>query len=161
MCEPVKVLPLMLKFNKALFSYLYKTVFLFLFTFQFLDGKAQGLLFNSNDSLLTKRTSLRVFSDDVPEFYDHLYINFDLSLWDNAHLGYVFNLAEKDNSYSLSYLYMNGSGFLNFNVDRKSNKIQIPLDKSMLKKGKWMKVRMDFDLKSDKVNLYIGNKVYQ
>jgi DNA-binding SARP family transcriptional activator len=159
--SPLKVLPLMLKFNKALFFYLYKTFFLLLFTFQFLDGKAQGLLFNSNDSLLTKRTSLRVFSNDVPEFHDHLYINFDLSLWDNAHLGYVFNLAEKDNSYSLSYLYMNSSGFLNFNIDRKSNKIQIPLDKSMLKKGKWIKVRMDFDLKGDKVNLYINNKLYQ
>jgi len=151
----------MLKFNKALFFYLYKTVFLFLFTFQFLDGKAQGLLFNSNDSLLTKRTSLRVFSSDVPEFHNHLYINFDLSLWDNAHLGYVFNLAEKDNSYSLSYLYMNSSGFLNFNIDRKSNKIQIPLDKSMLKKGKWIKVRLDFDLKNDQVNLYVNNKLYQ
>jgi DNA-binding SARP family transcriptional activator len=151
----------MLKFNKALFFYLYKTVFLLLFTFQFLDGKAQGLLFNSNDSLLTKRTSLRVFSNDVPEFYGHLYINFDLSLWDNAHLGYVLNLAEKDNSYSLSYLYMNSSGFLNFNIDRKSNKIQIPLDKSMLKKGKWIKVRMDFDLKGDKVSLDIDNKHYQ
>lgn len=151
----------MLKFNRALFFYLYKTVFLLLFTFQFLDGKAQGLLFNSNDSLLTKRTSLRVFSNDLPEFRDHLYINFDLSLWDNSHLGYVLNLAEKDNSYSLSYLYMNGSGFLNFNIDRKSNKIQIPLGKSMLKKGKWMKVRMDFDLKRDKVNLYIDNKLYQ
>ncbi|HTK20814.1 MAG TPA: hypothetical protein VL442_14915, partial [Mucilaginibacter sp.] len=156
----LKVLTLMLKFNKALFSYLYKTFFLLLFTFQFLDSKAQGLLFNSNDSLLTKRTSLRVFSNDVPEFYDHLYINFDLSLWDNAHLGYVFNLAEKDNSYSLSYLYMNSSGFLNFNIDRKSNKIQIPLDRSMLKKGKWIKVRMDFDLKNDKLDLYINNKLY-
>lgn len=151
----------MLKFNKAIFKHLYKITFLLLFTFQFLDSKAQGLLFNSNDSLLTKRTSLRVFSNDVPIFQDHLYINFDLSLWDNAHLGYVFNLAEKDNSYSLSYLYMNGAGFLNFNIDRKSNKIQIPLDKSMLKKGKWIKVRMDLDLKSDKVSLYIDNKLYK
>ncbi|MDO3628190.1 kelch repeat-containing protein [Mucilaginibacter sp. BT774] len=151
----------MLKFNKAFLFYLYKTVFLLLFTFQFLDGTAQGLLFNSNDSLLNKRTSLHVFSNDVPVFHDHLYIQFDLSLWDNAHLGYVCNLAEKDNSYSLSYLYMNGSGFLNFNIDRKSNKIQIPLDKSILKKGKWMKVRMDFDLKNDKVDIDINNKLYQ
>lgn len=151
----------MLKFTKALFFYPYKTIFLLLFTFQLLDGKAQGLLFNSNDSLLTKRTSLHVFGNDVPEFHDHMYVNFDLSLWDNAHLGYVFNLAEKDNSYSLSYLYMNGSGFLNFNIDRKSNKIQIPLDKPLLKKGKWMRVRMDFDLKNDKIGLYINGKLYQ
>lgn len=151
----------MLKTNKTIFFNLYKTVFLFLLALHVFDGKAQGLLFNSNDSLLTKRTSLHVFSDQVPEFKDHLFINFDISLWDNAHLGYVFNLAEKDNSYSLSYLYMNGAGSLNFNIDRQSNKIQIPLDASMLKKGKWMKIRMDLDLKNDKVTLFIDNKHYQ
>jgi DNA-binding SARP family transcriptional activator len=151
----------MLKFKKAFFCYLYKTLFFLIITTRFLDAKAQGLLFNSNDSLLTKRTSFHVFSNDVPEFRNCISINFDLSLWDNAHLGYVFNLSEKDNSYSLSYLYMNGKGFLNFNIDRKSNKIQIPLDASMLKKGKWMKVRIDLDLKNDKVKLYINDKLYR
>jgi DNA-binding SARP family transcriptional activator len=151
----------MLKFKKAFFCYLYKTLFFLIITTRFLDAKAQGLLFNSNDSLLTKRTSFHVFSNDVPEFRNYISINFDLSLWDNAHLGYVFNLSEKDNSYSLSYLYMNGKGFLNFNIDRKSNKIQIPLDASMLKKGKWMKVRIDLDLKNDKVKLYINDKLYR
>ena len=151
----------MLKFKKAFFCYLYKTLFFLILTTRFLDAKAQGLLFNSNDSLLTKRTSFHVFSTDVPEFRNYISINFDLSLWDNAHLGYVFNLSEKDNSYSLSYLYMNGKGFLNFNIDRKSNKIQIPLDASMLKKGKWMKIRIDLDLKNDKVKLYINDKFYQ
>ena len=151
----------MLKIKRAIFLNLFKTVFLFVFILQFLDSRAQGLLFNSNDSLLTKRTSLHVFSADIPQFRDHLSINFDLSLWDNAHLGYVFNLAEKGNSYSLSYLYMNGAGSLNFNIDGKSNKIQVPLDASWLKRGKWMKVRVQFDLKNDKINLYINDKVYR
>ncbi|MDB5153396.1 MAG: hypothetical protein JWR54_2147 [Mucilaginibacter sp.] len=150
----------MLKTNKILLLN-FKVFFLFVLTLQFPDSKAQGLLFNSNDSLLTKRTSLHVFSSDLPVFRDHLSINFDLSLWDNAHLGYVFNLTDKDNSYSLSYLYMNGAGYLNFNIDRQSNKIKIPLQASLLKKEKWMKVKVDLDLQGDKVSIYINNKLYR
>ncbi|MDB5026262.1 MAG: hypothetical protein JWP78_4017 [Mucilaginibacter sp.] len=150
----------MLKTNKILLLN-FKVLFLFVLTLWFPDSKAQGLLFNSNDSLLTKRTSLHVFSSDVPVFQGHLSINFDLALWDNAHLGYVFNLADKESSYSLSYLYMDGAGYLNFNIDRQSNKIKIPLEASLLKKEKWMKVKVDLDLNGDKVTIYINNKLYR
>jgi DNA-binding SARP family transcriptional activator len=145
---------------KTLLSGLRKTILFFILTLGFLDCKAQGLLFNSNDSLLTKRTSLQLFRSEVPLFQDRLLINFDLSLWDNAHLGYVFNLADRDNSYSLSYLYMDGAGYLNFNIDRQSNKITIPLQASMLRKGKWIKVKIDLDLKKDKVSIYINGIAY-
>jgi len=126
-----------------------------------LETGAQGLQFNSEDSLLTQRTSYRVFSKDPPVFQDHFFISFDLSLWDNANLGYVFNLAGNDNSYSLSYLYANGTGTLNFNIDRKSNKISIPLPASLLKKRNWFKVRIDLDLAADKVLIHIDNKTWQ
>jgi len=121
---------------------------------------AQGLLFNSNDSLVTRRTSLRVFGDNVREFHGHLSVSFYLSLWDNAHLGYILNIAGPNNSYSLSYIYLNGRGFLNFNIDRKSNKINIPLDQSLLKKGKWIPVTLDLDLINDKAMLRVNSKQY-
>ena len=136
------------------------TVILFALCVSIQNTKAQGLLFKSNDSLLTKRTSLHVFKSDVPKFRDHFFISFDLSLWDNANLGYIFNLADKDNSYSLSYLYNNGAGYLNLNIDSKSNKIHIPLKSSFLKKKMWNKVRVDFDLKNDKVTITINNQSY-
>ena len=71
--------------------------FLFLF-FNCTAAGAQGLMFNSNDSLVTKRTSYKVFSSNAPEFKDHLVISFDLSLWDNKDLGYIFNLTDNNNS---------------------------------------------------------------
>jgi len=153
----------MFKTNKSVLFNLevFKIVFLFILALHLSDGKAQGLLFNSNDSLVNKRTSLHVFNPDIPTFKDYLVINFDLSLWDNAHLGYVFNLADKDNSYSLSYIYMNGKGYLNFNIDRQSNKIKIPLQASLLKKNSWMKVKIYLDLKADKVNIYVDNVLYE
>lgn len=139
----------------------FRIVALFVLTFNYLNSNAQGLLFNSNDSLVTKRTSLHVFTHDVPVFQDHLEINFDLSLWDNEHLGYVCSLADKDNSYSLSYLYMDGAAYLNFNIDRQSNKIKIPLNSFLLKKGSWIRIKVLMDFKADKVSIYINNALYQ
>jgi len=133
---------------------------LFFLFFHIIGAQAQGLMFNSNDSLLNKRTSYDVFSTHPQLFQDRLSISFDLSLWDTKNLGYIFNLAGKNNSYSLSYLYFNGAAYLNFNVDRKSNKLKIPIQTSQLHKRKWIKVKVDFNLKEDNVKIYIDNQVY-
>lgn len=129
--------------------------------FPLLTTSAQGLQFKSEDSLLTQRTSFRVFSSHAPVFQDHFYIAFDLSLWDNANLGYVFNLSDAAGSYSLSYLYTNGAGILNFNIDSKSNKLKIPLPADLLKKKNWFAVRLDLDLKKDEVTVLVGNQAYR
>ncbi len=133
---------------------------LFFLFFHIIGAQAQGLMFNSNDSLLNKRTSYDVFSTHPQLFQDRLSISFDLSLWDTKNLGYIFNLTGKNNSYSLSYLYFNGAAYLNFNIDRKSNKLKIPIPTSQLHKRKWIKVKVDFNLKEDNVKIYIGNQVY-
>jgi len=138
-----------------------KFIFLFIILLLTFSGNAQGLLFKSNDSLLSKRTSYEVFENDVPTFHDRLLISFDLSLWDNEHLGYVFNINDnRDNSYSLSYIYSNGFSYLNFNIDSKSNKIKIPISLAQLKKGNWMKVKINLDLNLDKVGVFINGKLY-
>jgi two-component SAPR family response regulator len=126
-------------------------------------GKAQGLQFNSNDSLMSQRTSYVVFANETPTFNNHLYISFDLSLWDNDHLGYVFNITDaKNNSYSLTYIYnYNGSPTLNFNIDSKSNKIEIPLSLGQLKNRKWIKIKADIDLKDNIVAFLVNGKWYK
>jgi len=153
----------MLKIYQFLFrsNKLFIITFLCTLCFQALNTCAQGLLFKSNDSLLTKRTSLHVFGADIPEFHHHVFINFDLSLWDNSNLGYVFNIADKNNSYSLSYIFNNNAGFLNFNVDSKSNKIKIPLQAAILKKKRWIKIKVDLNLDADNVTINIEGIDYK
>ena len=146
-----------------------------------LNVQAQGLLFKSEDSLLTQRTSLQVFHDRAPEFSDSFHIDFDLSLWENANLGYIFNLADrgggdgnrgggdgnrgggdgKDNSYSLSFLFTNGAGNLHFNIDRQSSKLTIPLRADQLKRNNWFHVRIVFDLVGDAITMEIDHKTYR
>lgn len=125
-----------------------------------MHARAQGLMFSSNDSLITKRTSYSVFGNNITPFRNHLIIDFDLSLWDDNHLGYIFNIADKNNSYSLSYVYKDNVGSLNFNFDRVSNRLEIALQKDQLKKRHWMKVKVDMDLEGDKVTVDINGKQY-
>jgi len=126
-----------------------------------LKAKGQGLQFNSNDSLMGKRTSYEVFKQAPPTFNGHLSISFSLSLWDNAHLGYVLNITDsKANSYSLSYIYFNKQPYLNFNIDSRSNKITIPLSLKQLSRRTWIPVKVDLDLGADKVTAWVGNKRY-
>ncbi|WP_186458783.1 bacterial transcriptional activator domain-containing protein [Mucilaginibacter achroorhodeus] len=111
---------------------------------------------------MSRRTSYTVFRE-APTFHDSFEMAFDLSLWDNDHLGYVFNITDtKNNSYSLTYIYNhNGSPTLNFNIDSKSNKIEIPLDIDLLKRRKWMKVKVIVDLLKNSVGIIINGKSYQ
>lgn len=138
---------------------LIKYILSVLFLLDVFCSSAQGLLFKSIDSPLTKRTSFHVFDSDAPLFQDHFFIRFNLSLWDNANLGYVFNLVDKDNSFSLSYLFDKDQGTLNFNVDRKSTRIKILLDPSLLH-GTWIHVLLNFDLKDDRISVLVNGKVY-
>lgn len=126
------------------------------------QGYAQGLLFNSNDSLVSKRTSYLVFKNDIPTFNDQLRLKFDLSLWDNEHLGYIFSITDaRNNSYSLSFLHTDTTSWLNFNIDSRSNKIKIPLDPRQLKKRRWMKVSVAINLKGDQVTMTVNGKTYR
>jgi two-component SAPR family response regulator len=155
----------MIKKDNVLILHLkvYKIVLLFILFVPAIKSQAQGLMFNSNDALMSERTSYTVFGPDIPAFYDHLRMDFDLSLWDNEHLGYVFNIIDgHKNSYSLTYIFnLDGSPALNFNIDSKSNKIKIPLRLSQLNKRTWINVKVDIDLKANTVGFYVNGQWYR
>ncbi len=123
---------------------------------------AQGLLFNSNDSLLLKRTAYQVFSKP-PQFNNNFSISFDLSIWDKKHFGYV--LTVKDDAgrlYTLSYLYPGkDTGYLHLNIGNESNKIRIRLTPSELQQRQWMTIRLDFLLQSDSMHMWVNNQLYK
>lgn len=147
----------------SLFKERYKISFIYiLLSFITLGSSAQGLEFSSNDSLMSKRTSYTAFVNDIPVFKNHLFLSFDLSLWDNDHLGYIFNIIDNNDSYSLTYIYNhNGYPTLNFNIDSKSNKIEIPLNPAKLKKRNWFHIKADIDLVSNTVSIYVNGNWYK
>jgi two-component SAPR family response regulator len=130
--------------------------------FSFQQSTAQGLRFNSNDSLINKRTSYNVFQQESPKFNKQLTIAFDLSLWDVEHFGYILNITDNNqNSYSLTYNHTTDQGNLYFNVDGKTNKLKIPLKKDLLVRRNWLAVRLELDLEKDQVDIKINNKHYK
>jgi two-component SAPR family response regulator len=146
--------------NKLSFKLLLVIIVL-IFYFSIPSGRAQGLMFSSNNTLISKRTSYQVFTKTDFSFSTRLHIDFDLLLWDENHLGYIVLVTDKDNSYSLSYLNTKNTSSLNFNIDRVSNKLNIPLNEDEINKHKWIKVKIDFDLVGNTVNLSVNNKHYK
>ena len=110
---------------------------LFWFLFPCLVLTAQGLKFNSNDVIISKRTSLNVFEYEKPKIEGDLTISFDLSISEIPSFGYIFNVKDKSNpiSYSLALVFekdQNGAiqNFLKFNIDNEEEIFSIPLDKN-------------------------------
>jgi two-component SAPR family response regulator len=153
----------MQNFYKKLFSKLWVYGFVLCLSALFvsINAQGQGLMFNANETLLNQRTSYDVFNYTTPTFDNHLIISFDLSLWDNENLGYIFSLTGKHDSYSLSYLYFHDKAVLNFNIDRKSNKLNIPLEQSQMGKRKWIKIKVDLDLVANTACVWVDNKCYK
>jgi hypothetical protein len=139
-----------------------KICLLLLAVLALLSVSAQGLLFNSNDSLVARRTSYDVFSGPGPEFRQSFSLNFDLSIWDKKHFGYVFSLKDANGkAYSLSYIFSDEKvGYLYLNIDNESVKIKAPLSPYRLAKRQWMPVQVNFDLKQDKVTMQVDGKSY-
>lgn len=125
--------------------------------------RSQGLLFNSNDSLLLKRTSYQVFHGSVPRFQGQFQVSFDLSIWDKKHLGYVLTLKEDAGKlYTLTYLYPGkDTGYLHFNIGNESNKIKIRLTPDQLRQRQWITIKLDFHLQADSMYMWVNNTVYR
>ena len=120
---------------------------LFWFLFPCLVLTAQGLKFNSNDVIISKRTSLNVFEYEKPKIEGDLTISFDLSISEIPSFGYIFNVKDKSNpiSYSLALVFekdQNGAiqNFLKFNIDNEEEIFSIPLDKNEIGERNWNKV---------------------
>lgn len=124
--------------------------------------QGQGILFNSNDSLLLKRTAYQVFHKNIPSFQDRFTIRFDLSIWDKKHLGYVLNVKDEQNRlFSLSYLFSGKeTGYLNLNIGNESNKLKIPLNTQQLQQRSWMILRLEFRLTEDSMYVWLNDKRY-
>ena len=140
---------------------------LFLFIFPYYLVTAQGLKFNSNDVVISKRTSLNIFEYNKPRIEGDLSISFDLSISETPSFGYIFNVKDKSNpiSYSLALVFekdQNGvtQNFLKFNIDNEEEIFSIPLEKKDLGERKWNKVTICLKESTNEITLSINNKQF-
>ena len=136
-----------------------------LFFFSCLVLTAQGLKFNSNDVVISNRTSLNLFEYEKPKIEGDLTISFDLSISDTPSFGYIFNVKDKSNpiSYSLALVFEKDQkgaiqNFLKFNIDNEEEIFSIPLDKNEIGERNWNKVTICLKESTSHITLSINEK---
>ena len=96
--------------------FLIKSLFLITIAFS-ISAKAQGIRFNSNDNLITDRTSYNVFAHNQPKFEGNFNIDFNVSIINPDVFGYVFYIKDKNNSISYSLAYVSrDENFVSLNL---------------------------------------------
>lgn len=134
----------------------------FLFTFV-LTGRSQGLLFNSNDQLISERTSYNVFAQNQPTFGNQFRISFDISIIKPNFFGYILTIKDKNESISYSLTYVekeDDSGVLKLNADGIKNLLSIPLSKKIIGNKKWLKITLDFNAITKTIKLQVNKQEY-
>jgi two-component SAPR family response regulator len=122
---------------------------------------AQGVEFNSNDNLISNRTSYNVFEYHQPKFTNKFSVEFSLSINNPSSFGYIFSIKDKNNtsSYSLSYVNTsNTSGQIKFNLDALKNIFSIPIEAELLGSRKWIEIKLIFNSKENNILLLVNNK---
>jgi len=139
-----------------------------LFFFPCLVLTAQGLKFNSNDVVISNRTSLNLFEYEKPKIEGDLTISFDLSISDTPSFGYIFNVKDKSNpiSYSLALVFEKDQkgaiqNFLKFNIDNEEEIFSIPLDKNQIGERNWNKVTICLNESTSHITLSINEKQFK
>ena len=128
-----------------------------------LSGLAQGIRFNSNDDLITNRTSYNVFAHNQPKFFSHFRIEFDLSIINPQSFGYILHIRDKNKPISYSVVYVNkneSSGEIRLNLDGVKTLLTVPLDESLLGARKWIKLSLNFNSIEKKITLLINDKAF-
>lgn len=119
----------------------------------------QGIRFIGSDHPIDKRTSLTVFTSEIPTFHANFDINFDLQLSTNTAIGYIFRIKEVKQVpiYNLYYDEEGQEAVFRLNEEGKSSLITIKFDKQKLKQENWFSVRIRFDLHAGELSLKIAD----
>ena len=126
-------------------------------------GLAQGIRFNSNDDLITNRTSYNVFAHNQPTLGSNFKIEFDLSIINAQSFGYILHIKDKNKPISYSVVYVNkneSSGEIKLNLDGVKTLLSIPLNEDLLGARKWIKLSLNFNSIEKKITFLINEKAF-
>lgn len=126
------------------------------------NGFAAGLRFNGSEHLIDERTSYDVFCGKSPHFSGKLNINFDISLLEPSHFGYIVRLKnnEADKIYNLSYYIDGETTLFKFNEEGGKNLITAKLRNQELQKLHWFNISIAFDMKKHTLDLSINGHIF-
>lgn len=121
-------------------------------------ASAYGLKFRAADYPIDQRTSYHVFAGKCPFFKEYFEIEFNMALYSMATVGYVARIKDEEKG-KIFNLFLDAAGsdaLFRLNQEGKNVLIALPVDKSLLTKKDWFKVKMFFDLEKDEITLKVN-----
>ncbi|MBN2484386.1 MAG: DNA-binding transcriptional activator, partial [Bacteroidales bacterium] len=122
-----------------------------------------GLKFNGNEQPIDKRTSYNVLGNKTVTFSDSLQVGFDISLYPETQIGYIFRIKNKESN-KIYNLFFDGQGDVlkfKFNEEGENNLISAIIDKNELTDMQWFKMDITFNLLQDSIILKIHKNIYK
>lgn len=140
---------------------------LLLLNFGTLNGQesaASGLLFASKTESITQRTSLELFDRKPCRFRNNFSLSFEISIRDTKRFGYILRLVDEEKE-KASLVFVNfrqgNKYYIDFNTTRTNHNLPMPVHPDIAGTGKWIPIRMDFDLVNDLVRIKIHDTSYE
>ncbi|SMO89476.1 Kelch motif-containing protein [Saccharicrinis carchari] len=123
----------------------------------------QGISFNSNDKLISNRTSYNVFAHKQPNLAGTFSVEFDFLIRQKETFGYIFTINDIDEQdvLSLIYVYNDSIPELRFNLDGKKNLFTIKLSNTEVELKSRIKCSILFDIKDKKIVLKVNNQQFE
>jgi len=121
-----------------------------------------GLRFHGGEQPIDLRTSYNVFGDKTVEFSDSFTIEFELALYPEQPIGYIFRVKNRnsDKVYNLFYDGQGANIAFRLNEEGKDMLVEAIMNKEELLNSRWFAMKATFDLKSDSIGLLINNKAF-
>ncbi|MGV8138617.1 MAG: hypothetical protein AB2L20_25725 [Mangrovibacterium sp.] len=129
------------------------------------QGVSQGLGFRSTQqSQISDRTSYVVFAEQSPKFRDELALSFQLSVTDPNSFGFICVVDAEKSGKNYAFAYIRGdrqTSYLKLSLKGEENLLTIPVLTSLLGKGKWIDVKLDFSLEQEIIEVMVNDARYK
>lgn len=142
----------------------FRPIFLLFFCLVWsLPALSQGLKFAGLEQPIDKRTSYDVFNGDAPDFSGSVHMSFDMALYPESEIGYIFRIknSSRNKVYNLFYDGQgDGSTIFMLNDEGYNCLIRAELHKSVLKELNWVGISVMFDTRRDSVFLTVADSTW-
>ena len=142
----------------------FRPIFLLFFCLVWsLPALSQGLKFAGLEQPIDKRTSYDVFNGDAPDFSGSVHMSFDMALYPESEIGYIFRIknSSRNKVYNLFYDGQgDGSTIFMLNDEGHNCLIRAELHKSVLKDLNWVGISVLFDTRRDSVFLTVADSTW-
>ncbi len=123
---------------------------------------SQGLKFTGLEQPIEKRTSYNVFGTSSPEFAGRLEISFDMALYHESEIGYIFRIKNKAEQ-KVYNLFYDGQGdriVFMLNDEGYSSLIRAEIGTGALENMNWIRTSVTFDMDSDTVFFSVADSTW-